>query len=215
MIWNDQILFIHAPKTAGMSMTTLLLSALKGIVNITGPYEKKVREGNTVYWPGKRHESLYDAESFLSYLNKSIYSFEKIFVVMRNPYDMELSRYSYLKKGNAWDKGIAQELAMNGSFRDYLKKAPFFGMNPPRIDIYYSINGLLPSNMVVLKYENLNSDIRLFMTKYLNTDKEPERENSSEHPIFLDVYDDELEQLCFQRNKWFFEKGFYSRMTFD
>ena len=68
MIWNDEILFLHAPKTAGMSMTNLLLSALEGPVNITGPYEKKYRKGNTIYWPGKRHESLYDAESVLSYV---------------------------------------------------------------------------------------------------------------------------------------------------
>lgn len=214
MIWNDKILFIHAPKTAGMSMTSLLTSSLGGTVNITGPYEEKHKKGNVVYWPGKRHESLYDAESVFTYMNKSIFDFEKIFAVMRNPYDLELSRYSYLKKGNPWDKGVAQDLAINSSFKEYLKKAPFFAMNPPRIDIYYAMNGCLPRNMIVLKYESLNSDINYYLRKYLNNDQKLGTENASKHKKYLDVFDEELEELCYQRNKWFFEKGYYSREMF-
>jgi len=214
MIWNDKILFIHAPKTAGMSMTSLLVASLRGTINVTGPYEKKHRKENTIYWPGKRHESLYDAESVLSYINKSIFSFEKIFSVMRNPYDLELSRYTYLRKGHPWDKGIAQDIALKGSFQDYLTKAPFFGMNPPRINIYYEINGILPKNLTILKYENLNEDIDFYMRPYLSSNKELGRENTSEHPKYLDIYNRELEELCYKRHSWFFDKGFYSRIVF-
>ena len=98
MIWNDSVLFIHAPKTAGMSMTSLLSAHLKGQVNVTSPVEKQYREDKVVYLPGKRHETLIEAASTLIYRNLSLEHFEKIFVVMRNPYDLELSRYSYLQK---------------------------------------------------------------------------------------------------------------------
>jgi hypothetical protein len=212
MIWNNNVLFIHAPKTAGMSMTNLLLSSLDGDVNITGPNEKKYRKGNVIHWPGRRHESLYDAESVLTYMNRSIFSFEKIFVVMRNPYDLELSRYSYLKQGHDWDKGRAQDLAMNSSYKEYLREAPFFGMNPPRLDVYYAINGCIPKNLVVLKFENLKSDINFYMKEYLKGDIRLERVNHSKHPDYVSVYDKESEELCYRRNHWFFEKGFYSRM---
>lgn len=213
MIWNEKILFLHVPKTAGMSMTTLLLSSLEGNVHVTGPHDKE-KNGNITKWPGKRHETLYDAESYLSYRNISIFDFEKIFAVMRCPYDLELSRYSYLKKGHPWDKGIAQDIALNNDYLNYLKKAPFFGMNPPRLDMYYNINGHMPENLTVLKFESLNSDINFYLKKYMKSDTHLGTENTSKHAKYMEVYTKEMEELCYKRNKWFFDKGFYSRIDF-
>lgn len=214
MIWNNKILFIHTPKTAGMSMTGMLLESLDGPVSITGPFDNRTENG-VQYLQGKRHETLVDAESFLTYRNKSIRDFEKIFCVMRNPYDLELSRYSYLRKNLPHDKGPAQTIALENDYKNYLRQAPFFGMNPPRLHLYFSINGHLPENLVVLKFERLNEDIKTFMSPYMKPGYQLPFENASTHKKYEEVYDEETEELCFERNRWFFEKGFYARENFS
>lgn len=171
-------------------------------------------ENGVTSLPGRRHETLFDAASFFSYRNMRLEDFEKIFAVMRNPYDLELSRYAYLRKNLPQDKGEAQTIAMAHEFKDYLRQAPFFGMNPPRLDLYYQLNGILLPNLVVLKFERLRDDIHTYLKPYLEGDYELPHHNVSNHQDYLEVYDIEMEQLCFDRNRWFFEKGFYSRLDF-
>ena len=215
MIWNNSILFIHAPKTAGMSMTTLLCRSLEGPVSITGPYDEQYREGKVTHIPGKRHETLIDAASFFTYRNVRLEQFEKIFVVMRNPYELELSRYAYLKKNLPQDRGMAQDIALEGDFRNYLSKAPFFGMNPPRLDLYYHFNGAMPDNLVILRHERLSSDLELHLAPYLEAGYALPRENQSKHKGVDEMYDAEMEALCYDRHRWFFDKAFYPRASAD
>ncbi len=215
MIWNESILFIHAPKTAGMSMTTMLSAHLKGTVCVTGPYEALSESGRLEYIPGKRHETLLDAVSFFQERNIQLEQFEKIFVVMRNPYELELSRFAYLQKNLAQDRGKAQDIALEGDFRQYLANAPFFGKNPPRLDLYYHVDGVIPDNLAILRYEHLAQDIADHIAPYLEGHYEIPYENQSAHASIEDVYDAELEALCHERHKWFFEAGFYSRGSFS
>ena len=214
MIWNDSVLFIHAPKTAGMSMTSLLSAHLKGQVNVTSPVEKQYREDKVVYLPGKRHETLIEAASTLIYRNLSLEHFEKIFVVMRNPYDLELSRYSYLQKNLPQDRGRAQDIALEGDFKKYLETAPFFGMTPPRLDLYYHVNGYMPANLVILRYEHLAEGIERNLANFLTPGYELPHENESAHESVAEIYDSEMEELCYRRHRWFFDKSFYARSAF-
>jgi hypothetical protein len=244
MIWNDRILFIHAPKTGGMSITKMLLESLYGHVVITGHIglegaegEKLKKIGRTLrnklrkkllkrlcpkeaagigitYVPGKRHETLNDAESILNWRNRSVDSFETVFSVMRNPYDLELSRYAYLRKGHPWDEGVAQSLALKGNFKEYLRTAPFLGKSPPRVDLYYHLRNNLIDNLVLLRFERLAKDVERYMSPYLMDGYVLPHENRSEHVAYRDKYDAECEELCFQRHRWFFEKGFYEREEF-
>ena len=213
MIWNKDYLFIHVPKTAGMSMTQTFLNGLEGQITYAGPHERK-KIDNIMYVPGKRHETLIDAESYFTYTNQSIFDFKKIFVVMRSPYDLEISRYAYLRKNLETDRGLAQEIALSSSFKEYLKAAPFFGQNPPRLDKYYQIGNSIPPNLVVLKYESLESEIRWKLAPHLKK-IDLGRENSSERKLVSEIFNPETEVLCFNRHKWFFEKGFYQRIDFD
>ena len=214
MIWNESILFIHAPKTAGMSMTTMLRDYLKGAISLTGPYEASSVQGEIEYIPGKRHETLHDAATFFGGRHIRLEHFEQIFVVMRSPYELELSRFAYLQKNLSWDRGKAQEIALEGDFRQYLATAPFFGMNPPRLDLYYHIDGRIPDNLVILRYEKLAVEIERHIASYLESGYQVPHENKSKHAPVGQVYDAELEALCYQRHKWFFDNGFYTRVTY-
>jgi hypothetical protein len=212
MIWTSQFLFLHAPKTGGMSITELLLGGYAGQIYITGPHDEAT-VGNIQYFPGRRHETLCDAESFFSCRNQSIADFEKVFVVMRNPYDMELSRYTYLRKGKPWDVGVDQDIALDGSFEEYLRSAPFFGQSPPRFDKYFHIFGRIPDNLVILRFEHINDDARRHLSPYLSS-VVLAHDNRSEHLHFERAYDIRTEELCYQRHQWVFDKSFYRRLEF-
>ena len=216
MIWNNEILFLHLPKTAGMSMTALLEENLSGPVCISEPgIDRRLEKDGLIYFPGKRHENLFDAESFFTYRNRSVFDFEKVLVVMRNPYDLEVSRYFYLRKGRDVDRGPAQEIAMSCDFTEYLQRAPFFGQKPPRLDKYFSMNGMIPDNMAILRYENLSNDIEFNLEKFLKSkDYKLNHINKSNRKPATDLYDKETEEMCYLRHRWFFDKGFYSRQKF-
>ena len=150
----------------------------------------------------------------VAYRNLSLEHFEKIFVVMRNPYELELSRYSYLQKNLPQDRGRAQDIALEGDFKKYLETAPFFGMTPPRLDLYYHVNGYMPENLVILRYEHLAEGIERNLANFLTPGYELPHENESAHESVAEIYDSEMEELCYRRHRWFFDKSFYARSAF-
>jgi hypothetical protein len=196
MIWNEQILFIHAPKTGGMSLTHYLSDHLP---------DGRVTE--------KRHETLAEARAELANEGRRLEDFEKVFVVMRDPYTLEISRFNYLRLGHPWDVGKAQEVALHGDFKRYLAEAPFFGYFPPQLDLYYHENGSTPANLVVLRYERLNEEVEKHIAPFCRegADVPLPRLNVTAKACFEDYYDAEAEELCFQRHRWFFDEGFYER----
>ena len=131
---------------------------------------------------------------------------------MRNPYDLEVSRYHYLRKGHKIDRGVAQDLAKAGDFKSYLAAAPFFGSMPPRLDRYFRIGDFLPTNLKVLRFEHLEVDLAAKMSPYLRNDgTRLAHLNRSKHDDFWNYYDDEAEELCYRRHSWFFDMSFYER----
>ena len=211
MIWNDQVLFLHVPKTGGISVTTYLLENLQHAPSYTAEHRIKNVE-RAEFHEGRRHETLIDAEAFFGSRGRSVNSFGAIFATMRNPYDLEVSRFHYLHKGHAIDKGLAQDLAMAGDFKKYLRFAPFFGSMPPRLDRYFRIGDVVPRNLRVLRFEHLDEDLENRMTAYLRSDRKPLAHlNRSHHEDFWSYYDDEAEELCYRRHPWFFDMSFYGR----
>ncbi len=195
MIWNDQILFIHAPKTGGMSLTRYLATHLTGYQDTE-----------------KRHETLAEARAAFAQHGRLLEDFRAIFVVMRDPYTLEISRYNYLRLGHRVDQGKAQEIALTSDFKTYLREAPFFGYFPPRLDLYYHESGYVPANLIVLRHERLEEEAVRHLWPFLSNPGAPlPRINRTASACFEEYYDMEAEALCFDRHRWFFEQGFYHR----
>ncbi|MEM7139529.1 MAG: hypothetical protein AAF548_00755 [Actinomycetota bacterium] len=213
MIWTDDVLFLHVPKTGGISITDHLLEHLNGSVSYTAEQPAKQAYGAS-FAHGRRHELMVEAQAFFQARGRSLEDFEEIFAVMRNPYDLEVSRYHYLQKGHEIDRGIAQDLAMEGDFTAYLEDAPFFGWSPPNIAGYYRIGERIPANLRILRFENLAAEINTRMNAHLDPDRGvlPHR-NSSERDAYARYYDGRSEQLCYERHRWFFDLGFYPRLA--
>ena len=210
MIWNDEVVFIHAPKTAGMSLTEYLGNGLRGEVKITG-HDKQKRVGSKVLLPGKRHETMAEAAQLLELRGRKIENFKRVFVVMREPYTLEISRYNYLRLNHAVDRGPAQKIALEGDFRNYLASAPFFGFNPPRLDLYYHIFGRILDNAVFLSFENLSKDLEIHVAPFMKSAATLPHVNKTGKSVFSEYYNTETEELCYSRHRWFFDKGFYRR----
>ena len=195
-------------------MAAMLRDHRKGAISLTEPYEASSVQGGIEYIRDKRHETLDDAATFFDERHIWLEQFEQFVVVMRSSYELELSCFAYLLKDLPWDRGKAQELVLEGGFRQHLATALFFGMNPPGLDLYYHVEGHIPDNLVILRYEKLAAEIERHIASYLESGYEVPHENKSKHAPVGQVYDVELAALCYQRHKWFFDNGFYSRVTY-
>ncbi len=214
MIWNDEVLFLHMPKTGGMSLTAYLLENLAGPVRFTADVMPRVKPHRAKFIEGRRHETMADAESYFTYRGRSIEDFEAIFVVIRNPYDLEVSRFHYLQAGHKGDAGPAQDLALAGDYEKYLREAPFFGANPPRLDRYMRLGSVVPESLRVLRHEHLADDFDEMIGPHLRHDapkKLPRLNASKRADNYRQYYNAVTEELCYQRHRFFFDKSFYRR----
>ena len=214
MIWNDDILFIHVPKTGGMMMTEILLEKLPRPLYYTlpeGHYKHPYTDIEVL--KGKRHEYLDEAVEMLKEHGKTLADFKYILTVIRNPYDLVVSRFAYLQKGYKHDGGKTQQLAMSGDFEEFARGSEYRGKNDPEIFRYYTLDGEMPPNMVILKYENLQEEFRAFLKKF---DIEVERMpmiNKSHHGHYTEYMNEAVEQIIYDKHVWMFENGFYRRWT--
>ena len=128
--------------------------------------------------------------------------------------ELELSRYAYLRNGAEHDSGLAQDIAMQGDFTIFLRDAPLFAMLPPRLHLYLTMANQIPENLVVLRFERLTKDIETYMSMYLDSNYQLPLLNKAEHASYHQEYNEERELLCFNKHRFFFEKGSYSREAF-
>lgn len=223
MIFTEDFLFLHYPKTGGMMLTRQFLRKLKKEVFYTLPNGhqdpndlalKLTRPLNIL--EGIRHENYNQAKFFLSNsdLPHRIEDFKCILLIIRNPYDYIVSRFHYLEKNQQYNKGPAARIAAEGDFRKYALNAPRFF----KIDGYLLDDaGRIPQNMFVVRYEDFATQINVLMEKYL---LEPidfsKKINSTTRKTYKDyITDQEIEEAVYKKFKLLFDKGFYSRMVFE
>src|SRR5689334_16152891 len=173
MLFNEEVLFIHVPKMAGMSITTYLINDLPGVITIALPemaFDHARRSARFAdvrdrLWliRGSRHEDLARAERVLSRHGRRLEDFRLILASMRNPYDLEVSYYCHLRKESVRKrrKRAVSELALAraGDFEAFARTAPYFGHLPSGIERYYTLRGKTPDNLQILRLEEIGRDI--------------------------------------------------------
>jgi len=214
MIFNDDLLFIHVPKTGGMSITHLLLDVLPQPVYYTLPDPEQDRQlAGVVKLEGKRHESLSEAAEVLTRFGRQLSDFKMIVAVLRNPYDLEVSRYAYLQKGYAWDAGHNQDLALHEDFETFAKQSVDHARTP--LETFFLCEGTKPPNLRILRQENLEDDLAEALLELGVSAAALTRRNASHHDDYRRYYTEAAEAAVYDRYRWVFESGFYPRMTFD
>src|SRR5262245_20901599 len=104
MLFNDDLLFVHVPKTGGMAITKYLIEVLPRPVWYLYPnFRADLEQKGINQVRGIRHENLAESREVLRGHGRDLAGFKCILAVLRNPYALEVSRFAYLRKGHSWD----------------------------------------------------------------------------------------------------------------
>ena len=232
MIWNNEVLFLHVQKTAGMSVTSALTKCLRRPVFLSVPRDHWPKPDPTwdlegiAFVEGSRHENLRQARDRLQKFDFEFEDFKKIISVARNPYDLEISRYFHLRKEEAFERGFEKDLAMSSGFAEFAIESRY--RDPTKknkrlaerenIKNYYSIGANIPKNLRIVRFENLQHDIRRELSGLTRSVFELPHLNSSYNRSADDrtetLMTPETEEAIYTRYRWLFQHGIYRRMRF-
>lgn len=170
ILFSASLLFVHNPKTAGTSLLSFLSDRLSGPV-----YRAGVRE------LGTHHPHLSQAKEYARRIAgfSDLGTQSRIIAVVREPLDRERSMYLYYR--NVLSTSVALEADLPDpemqravfqaaalSFSEWLDwQAGEFG----HCDIwqsrryYQTDDGEYPDQLVVLRFEHLEADLSLLMTR--------------------------------------------------
>lgn len=220
MIFCKDLLFVHVPKTAGMAVTRFLMRVLPRPVyySADAPLPDDAapevdREG-LIHLSGVRHETLAEARDILSEHGFELEDFPLILAVMRNPYAIEVSRYAYLQKGNRWDRGYNQALALNEDFETFALRSGNHAGDLRPLEAYFTLDGALPPNLRIVRYEHLLPDLQAAL-EVIGLDRPIELSvvNDSRHDHFRAYYTQKAEEAVYHRYQWAFDQGFFERIV--
>ena len=195
-----------------MSITNSLLKSLKGdVYYAVQDGHGKSQFGETVI-SGKRHETLAGSDTYFQSMNLEhrVANFKYIMSMVRNPYEMEVSRFHYLRKGHEWDKGIAQKMAMSGNFGTFVANSKWWF----KFRDYYTAEGFVPANLYIVRYENFEQTMQLNFASCFRRKFKAQRLNKSHNTNYREYYTKELESLVYYKYQWIFDKGYYARELF-
>lgn len=217
MIFTKDLLFLHVPKTGGMSVTSYLLEILPPPIYYTRPEldEDFARRPGIVQMLGGRHESLPEAAELLPRYGFSLSDFELILAVLRNPYDLEVSRYHYLRAGHPWDYGPNQRLALTRDFTAFAVNSTLGERDGVRtLENYFHWLGEIPPNLTITRFENLETDVMQALASIgVESKAEFPWKNRSRHDDYLSYYTKDAEEAVYRKYQWVFDAGFYERLT--
>jgi hypothetical protein len=215
VIFCKDLLFIHIPKTGGMSVSQYLLKLLPKPVYYAQPTpDDNIQDKGIVQIPGKRHESLDEARKVVSEYGLEICDFPLILTILRNPYSLEVSRYAYLRAGHPWDRGPNQQLALTADFETFAKESFYHGGPSKTIESYLLLDGKLPENLEIVKFEELVEGVEKALRRIGIEAGVADFPwvNRSQHADHRSYYTEGAEEAVYRRYKWVFDHGFYERM---
>ena len=214
MIFCEKLLFLHVPKTGGISITSVLLDVLPAPVYYSAPSGHHGPARGIVFVSGKRHETLEDAEELLAEYGWRLEQFPAILACLRNPYELEVSRYAYLRKGHPWDRGVSQELALGGDFERFAADSPPHAHR--QLEAYFVLHGSVPDNLRIVRLEEISTELPAMLRSVGITAKiRIPRTNRSRHRHYSRYYTPQAEEVVYRKYRWAFEAGGYERMHFD
>lgn len=196
MLFCKDFLFIHVPKTGGMSVTRWLLNNYMGEMFLSIP-ARGVDHSDTSYeFPdikdrvkiieGKRHETLAEARDQVGKMGFALKDFKTIVGVVRHPFELERSYHAHLKKPRVAGRRSSAELnhsdvqmAQRYDLADFIRHGCYYGQYPARIEEYFEIDGVAPDNLEIVRMEQFQSDLERVFGPFLSGRHPLEHRNKS------------------------------------
>lgn len=214
---RKKFIFIHIYKTGGTSVTSLFLPYARFIERISTQYwftRKSISVINKVFklanygnkWINgvNKHATALELKN---YLGEDLYNNYFKFVFVRNPYDMQVSLYHYIKQDkDHHDNTIANQLSFKAFvLREIENKAPL------QSSFIVDKNG----NKIVDyigKTETLNESLSNIADKvHIPYMPAPYLNKSIRKKEYMEYYDDDLKELVYYYYKKDFDMFGYDR----
>ena len=171
-------IFVHIPKNAGTSI------------------EKYFGNGSVRIQPNK-HADIHEIKTKF----KNSYNNYKKFTIIRNPYDKMVSWYFYLKRNLGENYNVIE-------FNEWIKDPSKFWHADDPIDFLKPQCECVDNTVILLKFENLNKELKQFFGKEINLPIT----NKSNHNNYLEYYNQESLDIIYNRYKKDFEKFNYKKL---
>ncbi|WP_238368361.1 sulfotransferase family 2 domain-containing protein [Mesobacterium pallidum] len=170
MLYHEDALFIHVPKTAGMSVVRFLVNALDGPVTVFAPARAKEHtfslpatdEARTKmrFVAGRRHGTCDAAMKEIEAAGLAPPACA--FAIARDPVSLMVSYYKHMQKPAVWKwRGQSESklsgaprLAVEGTFDEFVRGADFYNMTDDEIADYYRPHGFARLDIVALDHLN-------------------------------------------------------------
>lgn len=218
LVFGDRVLALHVPKTGGNSLSVYLLQTLRRpIVYQSWHPRTEIDHRGVTFVQGNPHAFLSEAVLLTRKYGMDLSDFSIILAVVRNPYELEVSRYESFRQ-QAHDPALMtrdHKLARTLDFPAYIKAflAPNGVPRSRHLDQIVSIDGKIPTNLRYIRYEHLETETRMRLRDVgITADGDFPWLNRSQHGPAETYYTPRAEELVFQAHRWMFDQGLYQRL---
>lgn len=213
MLWNRRFCFLHYPKTAGKSLTRYFLTVLERPVTayVSAGQMSEVADVDLTdvnLQIGRGHENMSQANEILAGNGRTLDSLDAIFVAIRNPYDLMVSNYFYMRehfKGENIKRNNFQ-IAANNNFSQYCEKV---GVSSPAN--WMELDHKPLDNLWIIRFEEIEENLEIISAKFNLPVATLSHLNKSKRKHFSEYVTDRSEKAIYAKFKYIFDKGYYRR----
>lgn len=232
MVINPDLIFIHIPKTGGTSCTDYLCQSLRPPIfcfSIKSMFKDK--HFNARLLSGYSHETLEEVYSDKDRIKREtgidVTTINHLIAVIRHPYDLELSNYSFFRngrsnvlKGEAFQvPHILEKVQLaQGEFCEFVRASGYFRENENgngfRTEDYFLINGKIPENLTLLRFEDLQHKFPIVTRQFrLVGDMDFPHSNKSAPTADSSTItlDEDTRHAIYEKHRWLFDEGYYAK----
>jgi hypothetical protein len=214
VLWNDDFLFLHYPKTAGKSLSVAFMKSwrtpVRGYISLGQLTELGllIQHGSELWIHGS-HQSLEEAAIILKEHNRRLDQFRAIFVAVRCPYDMMYSAYRF-RRARAHEVAGRDDfsLAVNSTYEEYVERERILDYRS-----WLQYENKNPSNLRVIRFEKMLEDYRTYAQEFGFRNAIIPHLNATPGGSYLDVLSPKIEEAIYGKYRILFERGYYSRLS--
>lgn len=212
MLWNQRFLYLHIPKTAGKSLTRYFVEAWQkpvyGVVSGGQLSELADCDQKGLHLRlGRGHEDLKATRELLREQHRDVDGFEAVFVCIRNPYDLMVSNYHFLRQSYPKNKSrINFQLAATTSFEEFCTRIGKIGPQD-----WMTIDGTPLRNLCIIRFERLLDDLAAYARRFGFENCQVPHLNPSKRGHYRDYLTPIAEEYIFRKFRYWFESGYYER----
>jgi hypothetical protein len=213
LIYTHEFLQLHYPKTAGKSLTRFFIEVWKrpvfGLISKGqfGDMDGLDLSGVDLQ-VGRGHENLDQSAEILRGKGIDIEKLRGIFVCIRNPYDLMVSNYFFMRRTYRNNRDRRNfELAATLPFEDYCVRSTM--ASPEKWMLY---QGSLPAALRIIRFESLADDLRRYAEEFAFPMAAIPHINATNHEPYLTYITPRAEKAIAKQFDWIFSNGYYERL---